>query len=204
MNQHRDPLPPLDPSVREAIEAFRQTRPSPQLEARISAALASPDARAPRDALPLRRSRGPRVLTALVFAGAALGVAALAVVVREQHAVAPRTTHTVAPREIAVTLPPAGATWVNLPWRLASHTEPEATVHVEANECMVFHAQPEVPAIEIERKGERCMHRWVTRTGSAETPLRVQIHNPGRYEFRVTHASRSRLFHEHFVVLATR
>jgi hypothetical protein len=94
---------------------------------------------------------------------------------------------------------------VHLPWRLHDHPSP-ASVHLETPAHATVH-QSAALAVRDARPacdGDRCVYRFVAPANHPAEPLRVQIHSPGRYEFRVTHASRSRLFQEHFVVLATR
>lgn len=200
MSKDPEPLPPLPEPLRFAVAALRSTKPSEALAQKVQHALAvAPRAPAARP----RRGARPWQLVA-VAAATSVGLGAY-VRLRARHASAPVTAASTMLRvhHLEVQLPTQGEAWVALPWRGDAHGGQSAEVHVEAP------AQLAVRSASEDRhrvcSQHTCLHRWTAHaSGLGHLPMHVQISHPGRYEFRVTHASRSHMLHDHIVVLASR
>jgi hypothetical protein len=108
-------------------------------------------------------------------------------------------------QHVSFQLPAGGVGWVELPWRIGAHPEGKAVVHMETPAEMNFHEHhaQHFPSLQLVSCEEgRCLHQFEAPSGPSAQPLRVRIHKPGRYEFRVSHASDDRHIDEHFVVEA--
>lgn len=194
--------PPLPEELQAAMLALRGEKPSPHLRARLKASLAQ--AEQPRASPPRRRDvsawvnhPGARVLAGAVFAGALV----LLVLPRGHVGSGPELFPA---REVTFQLPGEGAGWLELPWTHGVHSGEPATVWLETSPPLDSHPHlKDLPSLELVGCDEaRCVHEFTARTGDSATPLRVLIDKPGRYEFRVSHASDHRHVQEHFVVLA--
>lgn len=219
--------PPLPTRAREDLSAFRSVKPSDALMARVQSALAAAEQKSPpspgggeRETSEFRapavggtvtslaeferrrRARWSGVGGMALIAAAAAGVFALRSPHAQQSAMANR------PVEVSVRLGADGPAWVHLPARLHEHGGVATTVHVDVPAHQAENAQPALGEENLPRTcmGALCSHRAVASLegGTAHAPLRVRIHQPGRYEIRVTHASHAHMQHDHFVVLATR
>lgn len=203
-------LPPLPEEARFAIQAFRAERPSQQARFRIHTALQAAEAgrssprRAPlpKPHSPWRSSAGLRVAMSAVLTGALM----LGVTVKLDGEESQLMSHESLPsRHLSVQLPEEGIRWVELPWSIGEHPEGKAVVHMETPAEMNFHEHhaEHLPALQlVSCEGERCLHQFEALSGPSAQPLRVRINKPGRYEFRVSHASDDRSINEHFVVEA--
>jgi hypothetical protein len=107
-------------------------------------------------------------------------------------------------RHVAFDISEAANGWLELPWSHGVHSGEPATVHLDSPAGLNLHIHSETgPAIRLVGcEAGRCIHRFTADTGADATPLRVRIDKPGRYEFRVSHASDARQVREHFVVEA--
>lgn len=211
---------PLPPRAREDFAAFRDERPSDELMGRVRDALAaaergegghrSPSRSETSRVVALRPAHLAFTLTA--FAAAAMAIVGMRVRASSTDLAATHATAALAgaPSSVQVTVRLAGEgpTWVHLPARLAEHGSSATTVHIDVPATQAQHAEPALGDAHLPRTcmGALCSHRVVAEVGSGRVhePLRVRIHQPGRYEFRVTHASHAHMQHDHFVVLATR
>ncbi|WP_375770603.1 hypothetical protein NR798_06810 [Archangium gephyra] len=201
-------LPPLPEEARFSLQAFRAERPSPQARFRIHAALQAADAgrsSPPRRAPPPRPARWRSSPGLRVAMGAMLtGVLMLGVTVRLDGDDSQFISHESLPsRHLSIQLPKEGFGWVELPWNIGDHPEGKAVVHMETPAEMNFHEHhaEHLPALQlVSCEGDRCLHQFEAPSGPSAQPLRVRIHKPGRYEFRVSHASDDRQINEHFVV----
>jgi hypothetical protein len=202
-------LPPLSEEARSALEAFRAERPSPQARFRIHAALQAAEAGkstprpAPAPKHPQwRSSAGLRVAMGAVLTGALM----LGVTVQLDGDESQLISHESLPsRHLSLQLPKEGFGWIELPWNIDEHPEGRAVVHMETPADMNFHEHhaEHLPALQLVTcEGDRCLHQFEVPSGPSAQPLRVRIHKPGRYEFRVSHASDDRQINEHFVVEA--
>ncbi|OJT24880.1 hypothetical protein BO221_10795 [Archangium sp. Cb G35] len=203
-------LPPLPEEARFAIQAFRSERPSTQARFRIHEALEAAEAgrsAPPRPAPPpkyagWRASAGLRVAMGAVLTGALM----LGVTVNLDGDDSQLISHESLPaRHLSVQIPEEGFGWVELPWNIDNHPEGTAVVHMETPAEMNFHEHhaEHLPALQlVSCEADRCLHQFEAPSGSAAQPLRVRIHKPGRYEFRVSHASDERQINERFVVEA--
>jgi len=109
--------------------------------------------------------------------------------------------------ELAVKMPDEGDTWVELPLSTHHHAPHAAMVHFDAPASIRLHVpyDPAPEDRETDCTEKRCVHRWRTSTPAPRrSNPRVQIKEPGRYEFHVKHTSPARSYQERFVVLATR
>jgi len=81
-----------------------------------------------------------------------------------------------------------------------------AQVHLETPAELDFHQHAnQLPGLQLVGcTEERCTHRFNVPAGESVQPLRVRIEEPGRYEFRASHASDARHIDEHFVMVAER
>ncbi|TQF16534.1 hypothetical protein FJV41_08020 [Myxococcus llanfairpwllgwyngyllgogerychwyrndrobwllllantysiliogogogochensis] len=197
--------PPLPDEVRAALEALRGEKPSPHLRARLQAALIRAEHSRGREPT---QSPSPRALShhpaARVLVGAALaGAVALLLLARGDES-GPLSPELLPAREVAFRLPGDGAGWLELPWAHGVHSGEPATVWLETPPPLDFHPRlRDAPSLaKVDCDEARCVHEFTARTGAAATPLRVRIDKPGRYEFRVSHASDVRHVQEHFVVVA--
>ncbi|MFY1832375.1 hypothetical protein ACN47A_41145 [Myxococcus fulvus] len=198
--EDEDTPPPLPQELRSALGALRAQKPSPALRSRLQAALER-SARSPIAAPPPRAA--PRVwspgLAVGVLTGAVL-LGALVLRVTGEREGDPGPVRLPA-REVAFRLPGNGAGWLELPWTHDVHSGAPATVQLETSPPLDSLLHP--PALaRVGCDEARCVHEFIARTGVAATPLRVRIDRPGRYEFRVSHASDLRHVQEHFVVVA--
>ncbi|HYO66545.1 MAG TPA: hypothetical protein VEU33_10720 [Archangium sp.] len=202
-------LPPLPEEARSAIEAFRAERPSQQARLRIHAALEAAEAgrSTPRPApAPTHAgwwdSAGLRVALGAVLTGALM----LGVTVNLDGDDSRLISHESLPAlHLSVQLPREGFGWVELPWNIDEHPEGRAVVHMETPAEMNFHEHhaEHLPALQlVSCEEDRCLHQFEAPSGPSAQPLRVRIHKPGRYEFRVSHASDDRQINERFVVEA--
>ncbi len=203
-------LPPLPDEARFAIQAFRAERPSQQARFRIHTALqaaeeaskAPPRRPPPPKHVHWRASAGLRVLAGAVLTG----VLMLGVTLQldgDDARLVPRES--LPSRHVSIQLPKDGSGWVELPWSIDEHPEGMATVHMETPAEMNFHEHhaEHLPSLQlVSCEGDRCLHQFEAQSGPSAQPLRVRIHKPGRYEFRVSHASDDRRINEHFVVEA--
>lgn len=205
-------LPPLPEEAHSALSAFRAERPSARLEARIHAALQAAEAsesieEKPR---PSTGARGPRHSLVRMMLGGALASLVMVMMARDGGGARKSATQwaaltTSSPRELYVSLPEAGVGWVELPWNLAAHDGGDAMVHMEVPASLDLRRDSDLPALLLVGcEGDRCVHKFKTPTGAAVQPLRVRIHEPGRYEFRISHVSAASRVDEHFVVVANR
>ncbi|MCY1074268.1 hypothetical protein [Archangium lansingense] len=204
-------LPPLPDEARIAIQAFRAERPSQQARFRIHAALqAAESSKAlpqrsppPPKHAPWRSSAGLRVLAGAVLTGALmLGVTVQLDGGNDTQFVSGESLPS---RHVSIQLPKDGFGWVELPWSIDAHPKGMAMVHMETPAEMNFHEHhaEHLPSLQlVSCEGNRCLHQFEAQTGPSAQPLRVRIHKPGRYEFRVSHASDDRHINEHFVVEA--
>lgn len=203
-------LPPLPEQARFAMQAFRAERPSQQARFRIRAALQAAERGQPSPSpRPTRwwSSAGLHVDMGAVLTGALmLGALMLGVTVRLDSGDSQLISRESLPaRHLSIELPAEGFGWVELPWNIDEHPEGKAVVHMETPAEMNFHEYhaEHLPALQlVSCEGERCLHQFEAPSGRAAQPLRVRIHKPGRYEFRVAHASDARHISEHFVVMA--
>ena len=192
------PLPALPPAARSALEALRHERPSAGFESRLIAALRAADEGRLRKRPPARPSTAPFLLGTVMA-----GLLVLITLQTDPH-------HALTQAEelpshlVAFRLPAQGEGWLELPWKPSLHSGEPATVRLESPEELDFHQHAnDLPALRLVSCGAgRCVHQFTASTGVASTPLRVRIDKPGRYEFRVSHASLAREVHEHFVVVA--
>lgn len=201
-------LPPLPEEARSAIEAFRAERPSQQARFRLHAALEAAEAgrSTPRPAPPHHAgwwdSAGLRVAMGAVLTGALM----LGVTVNLDGDESRLISHESLPaRHLSVQIPKEGFGWVELPWSIDDHPEGKAMVHMETPAEMNFHEHhaEHLPALQlVSCEADRCLHQFEAPSGPSAQPLRVRIHKPGRYEFRVSHASDDRQINERFVVEA--
>ncbi|MCP3064634.1 hypothetical protein LXT21_38270 [Myxococcus sp. K38C18041901] len=197
--EDEDTPPPLPAELRAALGALRAQKPSPALRSRLQAALERSERApiaAPARAAPVLRGPG---LAAGVLMGAVL-LGALVLRATGERGGDPGPVRLPA-REVAFRLPGNGAGWLELPWTHDVHSGAPATVQLETSPPLDFLLHP--PALaRVGCDEARCVHEFIARTGAAATPLRVRIDRPGRYEFRVSHASDLRHVQEHFVVVA--
>lgn len=203
MKSHDSKLEPLSDDVRRGIEAFREERPSDTLlesvRHRQDAPAQSDTPRKGASISHLRRvsSQGGMFMAAFALATAAAVVVVPGVVSRQ--ALLSVETHA---QEMSVVLPARGGAWVHLPWSAHHHEDRSATVSIDAPGHLAMHLPS---GLANSCGGQRCVYSWVSHAPhSANTPLRVQIHEPGRYEFSVVHTCRRRRVHERFIVLAMR
>ena len=204
-------LPPLPEEARFALQAFRSERPSQQARFRIHAALEAAEAgrSAPRSSpkpVPPPKyagwasSAGFRVAMGAVLTGALM----LGVTVNLDGDDSQLISHESLPaRHLSVQIPREGFGWVELPWNIDDHPEGKAVVHMETPAEMNFHEHhaEHLPSLQlVSCEADRCLHQFEAPSGPSAQPLRVRIHKPGRYEFRVSHASDDRQINERFVV----
>lgn len=193
--------PPLPEEVHAALRALRAERPSAHVRARLQAALllaeqsGGPPTPPPRPRFSLACHPATRVLMGAVLTGALV----LLLLPRP-----PSGPELLPAREVAFQLPGDGAGWLELPWAHRVHSGEPATVRLETSPPLTVHPHP--PGVLsrelVDCDEDRCVHAFTVRTGDAATLLRVRIDKPGRYEFRVSHASDVRHVQEHFVVVA--
>ena len=219
MSAKDDPkLPPLPEAAAPALSAFRSERPSAHLEARLHLALRkAEEARASAPATPARVPTGRESLARTyarspatpVLLGAVMASALVILVLRMDGA--PRVgdgaelrteSLSLPSHHVAFQLPEDGAGWLELPWTHGVHIGEPATVRLETPAELNFHQHAtDLPALQLVSCDDgRCIHQFTADTGESALPLRVRIDKPGRYEFRVSHASDAREVHEHFVV----
>ncbi|MFY2558691.1 hypothetical protein ACN469_13775 [Corallococcus terminator] len=193
--------PPLPEEVRAALGALRAEKPSHHLKARLQAALvraeeadASPVTE-PRPRLSLAHHPATRVLVGAVLTGALV----LLLLPRP-----PSGPELLPAREVAFQLPGEGAGWLELPWTHRVHSGEPATIRLVTSPPLAVQPHPRDVLSQglVDCDEDRCVHAFTARTGDAATLLRVRIDRPGRYEFRVSHASDVRHVQEHFVVVA--
>ncbi|MCP3168841.1 hypothetical protein [Myxococcus qinghaiensis] len=199
--EDEDRPPPLPEEVHAALRALRAEKPSAHLRARLQAALAraeqadAPPVTKPPPRLRLAHHPATRVLVGAVLTGA------LVLLLFPRPPAGPELLPA---REVAFQLPGDGAGWLELPWTHRVHAGEPATVRLETSPPLTVHPHP----LDVLSRGlvdcdeDRCVHAFTVRTGDAATLLRVRIDKPGRYEFRVSHASDVRHVQEHFVVVA--
>ncbi|QSQ11301.1 hypothetical protein [Myxococcus landrumensis] len=202
MSMGDDKSPALPEELRAAMLALRGEKPSPRMRARLQASLAQAER---THAAPPRREQASAWVNqpgARVLAGAVLtGALALLFLPRGNEGSGPELFPA---REVTFQIPGGGAGWLELPWTHAVHSGEPATVWLETSPPLDSHPHlRELPSLELVGCDEaRCVHEFTARTGASATPLRVLIDKPGRYEFRVSHASDNRHIQEHFVVVA--
>lgn len=213
----RGNLPPLPEEAHSALEALRHEGPSARLRYRLHAALREAEATGcARPASPsVPRWRGFLARThahhaqARMVLGAALAsvLLVLAVQVDGPDALlgASRVESQSLPsREVSLRLPGEGSGWLELPWSRDVHSGEPATVRLEVPAGVDVHPHAgQLSSLQLVGcEAGRCTHQFTADTGASATPLRVRIDKPGRYEFRVSHASENRQVDEHFVVVA--
>lgn len=206
MSRPDEELPPLDPPIRFAVQAFRQVKPSPALERRLSSALdAAAEGRAPAKAT-REPSRGPMPMSRLVLIASVAGLL-LASLYGLKVAGHWGASASASPKEVAVQIPDEGHAWVELP----------ATAHIDAHPATVYLDTPASVALNLPSPSgenakphtmcteQRCVHRWSPVASVTHRPTpRVRISEPGRYEFTMTHVSPNVSRRERFVVHAKR
>lgn len=210
-------LPSLPPAALSALQAFREERPSSHLEYRLHSALERAEELRLQGRVSPPPSRGVlgtwlpslRVLAAPVL----LGVILLSLFVSHPGSVDPWAllrsgenvpTECLPAHQVSFQLPEEGAGWLELPWQHGVHSGAPATVRLDTPAELNFHQHArDLPSLKlVSCEAGRCVHQFTASTGAAATPLRVRIDKPGRYEFRLSHASGTREVHEHFVVVA--
>lgn len=213
MNPPDAKSPPLPDEARRALAAFRNERPSLQLQARVAAALEAADAgrTLPKQDRPARaRSAHPFALRMAL--GTAMASLLALVAVRFGHhppgesASRAIRRQTMPSREIAARLPAEGPGWAELPLSLHAHPEGLAQVHLETPAALELQQHADgLPGLQLVGcSGERCVHRFTAPTGASAQPLRLRIREPGRYVVRASHASDTHHIDEHFVLVAER
>ena len=220
MNPTDDPkgLPSLPTGALSALAALREERPSTHQEYRLHLALQAADEARERGLSPppLLRGGGPwwyhpvlRLLAAPVFVGVIVAVLFLSQSGRVDHWALLRSggdvqTECLPARQVSFQLPEEGAGWLELPWKHGVHLGATATVRLDTPAELNFHQHAQdLPSLKlVSCAAGRCVHQFTASTGAAATPLRVRIDKPGRYEFRMSHASGLHEVHEHFVVVA--
>ncbi|OJH40704.1 hypothetical protein [Cystobacter ferrugineus] len=203
-------LPPLPGEAVRALEAFREERPSAHLENRIQRAL-----QAAASGTPPARSRPPERQQRLAWLehsvtrkvmGLALVTSVILLAVRADDWTGDSEvlSETMPLRHVSFQLSRESPGWLELPWTHGVHSGEPATVHLEAPEELNLHLHADgLPSARLVGcDAGRCIHQFTAGTGAEATPLRVRIDKPGRYEFRVSHASDTRQVREHFVVEA--
>ncbi|MET0403144.1 MAG: hypothetical protein ABW123_12110, partial [Cystobacter sp.] len=187
------------------LEALRAERPSAHLESRLHLALRAASSGGP----PVRRDRPHRMswvdhrVTRRVLSLALVTTVILLVVrMDDWNEDADVISETMPLRHVSFELSAATNGWLELPWAHGLHSGEPATVHLESPAELNLHLHAaELPAMRLVGcEGGRCIHQFTADTGAEATPLRVRIHKPGRYEFRVSHASDARQVREHFLV----
>jgi hypothetical protein len=203
-------LPPLPGEATRALEAFREERPSAHLESRLQLAIqaAASGKSAARSKPPERQERlawlNHRVTRRVMGLALATSVIILAVRADDWSGDSEALSETMPLRHVSFQLSRESPGWLELPWTHGVHSGEPATVHLEAPEELNLHLHAEgLPSVRLVGcEGGRCIHQFTADTGEDATPLRVRIDKPGRYEFRVSHASDARQVREHFVVEA--
>jgi hypothetical protein len=195
VSRHDDEhLPPLPEEVRLGLSAFRNERPSPRFPSRLDKALQEAEARGASAGRIHSHHPVARGLLCAVVCSLSL------LMVRTDGASGVQPS-----LQVSFQLPGQGAGWLELPWSHDIHSGEPATVRLETPAELDFHqhAAVDIPSLRLVSCDEgRCVHQFRSDTGTDVTPLRVRIDKPGRYEFRVSHASDVREVHEHFVVVA--
>ncbi|WNG45458.1 hypothetical protein F0U60_16125 [Archangium minus] len=198
------------------MSALRKERPSGRFQVRLQAALQEAEAaKASSTASKPGRRKGLFERTHAyhpefrMLLGAALACALLVVAVRMDGVDSVMggselQGEMLPSRHVSFQIPGEGAGWLELPWNHGVHSGEPATVRLEAPADVNFHQHAQhLPALQLVGCDEaRCVHEFTADTGASALPLRVRIDKPGRYEFRVSHASDVRQVHEHFVVVA--
>ncbi|QRK04387.1 hypothetical protein JQX13_29475 [Archangium violaceum] len=209
-------LPPLPEEAHSALSALRNERPSGRLQLRLQSALQQAEAaRASGSASTQGRRKGLAERThahhpeirMLLGAALACTLLVLAVKVDGVDSVMGGTelqAEVLPSRQVSFQIPGEGAGWLELPWSHGVHSGEPAMVRLEAPAEVDFHRHAQhLPSLQLVGcEGDRCVHEFTADTGDSALPLRVRIDKPGRYEFRVSHASDVRQVHEHFVVVA--
>lgn len=209
-------LPPLPEEAHSAISALRSERPSGRFQLRLHAALQEAEAARASGAAPRQDRRKGLVerthihhpeIRVLLGAVLACMLIMLAVQVDGVDSVMGGTelqAEVLPSRQVSFQIPGEGSGWLDLPWSHGVHSGEPATVRLEAPAEVDFHRNAQhLPSLQLVGcDGDRCVHEFTADTGDSALPLRVRIDKPGRYEFRVSHASDVRQVHEHFVVVA--
>lgn len=198
MKRTGDELEALSSEIRDDIAEFRREAPADDVMVTVRRRWAESAANEPR-ATVVRLSSAHKGMFIAAFAlasAAALMVAPMA----SHHAVLPVVEARA--QEVSVVLPASGGAWVHLPWNASHHEDHSATVSLDApGQLAINLPHGAAPAC----RSPRCVYEWTSHAPHASNPpLRVHIHEPGRYEFRVMHACRQRRVHERFIVLAMR
>lgn len=203
-------LPPLPGEAVRALDAFREERPSTHLENRIQLAIqAASSGKTPaRPSPPERQERlawlEHRVTRRVMSLALVTSVILLAVRADDWTGDSEVLSETMPLRHVSFQLSQGSPGWLELPWTHGVHSGEPATVHLEAPEELNLHLHADgLPSVRLVGcDAGRCIHQFTADTGADATPLRVRIDKPGRYEFRVSHASDARQVREHFVVEA--
>ena len=199
--------PPLPEEARRALEAFRAERPSTHLESRLHLALRAAETgsssfrRSPPQRLSWVEHRVTRRVLSL-----ALVTSVIVLSVRTDDWTEPSqvVSETMPLQQVSLDLSGTHPGWLELPWSHGVHSGEPATVHLDVPAGLNVHLPSGGgPAMRLVGcDAGRCVHQFTADTGEGATPLRVRIDKPGRYEFRVSHASDIREVREHFVVEA--
>ena len=211
-------LKDLPPGALSALSAFREERPSAPFEYRLHLALQEAEEARTQGRVPPAPVRGRlgalphpslRLLTVSVLMGLILATVLVSRSGPVDHWARLRgggnvPTECLPSHQVAFQLPEQGAGWLELPWMHGAHSGAQATVRMETPAELNFHQHArDLPSLKlVSCEAGRCVHQFTASTGETATPLRVRIDKPGRYEFRVSHASGTKEVHEHFVVVA--
>lgn len=202
------PLPPLPEEAVRALDAFRDEQPSAHLEKRLQLAIQTASSgRTPARPKPQARMAWLEHRVTRGVMGLAVVSLVLLVAVRvedEWGGDAEVLSETLPLRHVSFQLSQGSPGWLELPWTHGVHSGEPATVHLDAPEELNFHLHAEgLPSVRLMGCDVgRCRYQFTADTGADATPLRVRIDKPGRYEFRVAHASDTREVREHVVVEA--
>jgi len=208
--QQEHGVPPLPHQIRFAIQAFRNVKPSRALEARVFSALGRPGEPGEPAEQPSAKEPHPspksRLSLAFAIAG---GVAVLLIgaIFGVQQLVDLGGQEVSRSEELAVKLPKEGHRWIDLPLSTHRHPDGRATVSFDAPASVEMRLSQETAdaSREMNCTEGRCVHRWSAESYVQDGMVpRVQIKDPGRYEFTVTHTSPDLRYNENFVIRATR